>query len=340
MSLILVTGGCGFIGRHVVEALVRGGARVRVLDVGDPAGLPAGVEIHRASILDAARLAEAMRGAAIVHHVAGISHFWTRRRADLAQVNARGTAMVLEAAAAARVRRVVHCSSATVLRTAGIGAGAPLHDLAEVETMPGPYTRSKREAEATALAAAEAGLDVVIASPTVPIGARDANRTPPAAMLAQFLDGGAPAFLDCTLNLVGVRDVAAGMLLAAEHGRRGARYVLDGEDVRLSDLLGRLERLSGRRMPRLALPGAAARAVAALAEWTADHVTGRPPVATREGVRLALGEARVGDSKARDELGYRPAPIDGPLAEAVRWLMAEPSAPCGAPAPRPSAKVA
>ncbi|WP_250645683.1 NAD-dependent epimerase/dehydratase family protein [Methylobacterium durans] len=206
--------------------------------------------------------------------------------------------------------------------------------------MPGPYTRSKREAEAMALAAAESGLDVVIASPTVPIGARDANRTPPAAMLAQFLAGGAPAFLDCTLNLVGVRDVAAGMLLAAEHGRRGARYVLDGEDVRLSDLLGRLERLSGRRMPRLAMPGAAARAVAAIAEWTADHVTGRPPVATREGVRLALGEGHVGDSKARDELGYCPAPIDGPLAEAVRWLMAEPAAPCGAPAPRPSAKVA
>ena len=88
--------------------------------------------------------------------------------------------------------------------------------------MPGPYTRSKHMAEQAALAAASNGLDVRIVSPTVPIGADDRNMTPPAAMLAMFLAGRSPVF-GCILNLVDVRDVAAGMVLASERGRSGQR---------------------------------------------------------------------------------------------------------------------
>ena len=100
-------------------------------------------------------------------------------------------------------------------------------------------------------------------------------------MLSMFLNGQSPAYLDCVLNLVDVRDVAAGMVLAAERGRTGERYILGGENVALRDLLTLLERISARPMPKRALPGWLALASAAVTEWVADVVTKRTPAATR-----------------------------------------------------------
>jgi dihydroflavonol-4-reductase len=191
--------------------------------------------------------------------------------------------------------------------------------------MPGPYTRSKHKAEQAALAAAHRGLDVRIVNPTVPIGPYDRNMTPPAAMLAMFLARRSPVFLDCIFNLVDVRDVATGMILAAERGRAGERYILGGENRSLRELLGVLEQASGRRMPRWALPGWVALAAASVTEWLADRATGRPPTATREGVLLALRSAPFDCRKARRALGYEPRPIQSALEEALQWLSAGPS---------------
>jgi dihydroflavonol-4-reductase len=163
-------------------------------------------------------------------------------------------------------------------------------------------------------------LAVVIVNPTVPIGAGDRNLTPPAAMLAMFLGGSSPVFLDCMLNLVDVRDVAAGMILAATHGRAGERYVLGGENISMRDLLALLEDISGRPMPRHSLPVPIAKLAAAAAEWLADRVTRRPPPATREGIQLAIRSAPFNCEKAGRELGYSPRPIRGALEDAVRWL--------------------
>jgi dihydroflavonol-4-reductase len=327
MPTILVTGGCGFIGQHLVVQLRARGDRVRVLDVAPPHDLPEDVEFLHGSILDEAILANAMAGVQHVYHLAGIAHLWTRQKAEFVRINARGTEMVLRAAAEQGVERVVHCSTESILLPKRPAKNAWIDDDAAppYADMPGPYTRSKHLAEQVALAAAGRGLDVRIVSPTVPIGANDSNMTPPAAMLAMFLAGRSPVFLDCILNLVDVRDVAAGMVLSAERGRSGQRYVLGGDNMSLRELLGLLELMSKRRMPKRALPASAAFAAAALAEWMADRVTGRRPLATREGVRLALRSARFDSRKARRELGYEPRPIQQALAETLQWLSATPS---------------
>lgn len=327
MPTILVTGGCGFIGRHLVAQLRTRGDRIRVLDVAPPHDLPEDVEFLHGSILDEAVLATAMAGIQHVYHLAGIAQLWTRQKAEFVRINARGTEMVLRAAAGQRVERVVHCSTESILLPKRPARNAWTDDDAAppYADMPGPYTRSKHLAEQAALAAAKRGLDVRIVSPTVPIGANDRNMTPPAAMLAMFLSGRSPVFLDCILNLVDVRDVAAGMVLSAERGRSGQRYVLGGDNMSLRELLGLLELMSKRRMPKRALPASAAFAAAALAEWLADRVTGRRPLATREGVRLALRSARFDSRKARRELGYEPRPIQQALAETLQWLSATPS---------------
>jgi dihydroflavonol-4-reductase len=327
--LVLVTGGCGFIGRHLVAEVRSRGNRVRVLDVVQLCELPADVEVVNGSILDRASLAAAMAGVQHVYHLAGIAQLWVRNKADLMLVNAQGTEMVLRAAAEQRIERVVHCSTESILLPKAHTQDAMLDETAfpAYADMPGPYTRSKHMAEQAALAAAKSGLDVRIVNPTVPIGPNDHNMTPPAAMLAMFLNGRSPVFLDCVLNLVDVRDVAAGMVLTAERGRRGERYVLGGENMRLSELLAMLERTSGRSMPKRALPAPVAFAAAGMAEWLADRVTGRRPMATREGVRLALRSAPFDSRKARRELGYESRPIDNALVETTQWLSARAAAP-------------
>jgi hopanoid-associated sugar epimerase len=327
MPTILVTGGCGFIGRRLVAQLRARGDRIRVLDVTPPHDLPEDVEFLHGSILDEATLANAMAGVQHVYHLAGIAHLWTRQKAEFVRINVRGTELVLRAAAEQRVERVVHCSTESILLPKRPAKNVWIDDDAAppYADMSGPYTRSKHLAEQAALAAARSGLDVRIVSPTVPIGANDSNMTPPAAMLAMFLAGRSPVFLDCILNLVDVRDVAAGMVLSAERGRLGQRYVLGGDNMSLRELLGLLELISKRRMPKRALPPSAAFAAAALAEWLADLVTGRRPLATREGVRLALRSARFDSRKARRELGYEPRPIQQALAETLQWLSATPS---------------
>jgi hypothetical protein len=160
---------------------------------------------------------------------------------------------------------------------------------------------------------------VVVVNPTVPIGAGDHNMTPPAAMLDLFLRGGSPFFLDCVLNLVAVRDLADGIIRAADAGRAGERYILGGDNIPLRDLLSTLQRLSGRRMPKRAIPPAVALAAGTVSEALV-RITGGEAQPSREGVLIALRSAPFDSSKAKRELGYAPRPIEGALAEAVQWL--------------------
>jgi dihydroflavonol-4-reductase len=324
---VLVTGGCGFIGRHLVAKLCARGEKVRIIDPADPSGLPESVDVHRKSILDPVALREAMAGIDRVYHLAGIAHLWVPKKAVFAIVNGGGTDVVLRTAREQRIARVVHCSTESILLAKHSVQNARIDEsrLPTYEDMPGPYTRSKHVAEQAALRAAEDGLDVVIASPTAPIGPGDHNMTPPAAMVAMFLAGRSPFFLDCTLNLVDVRDVATGLLLAGEKGRSGERYILGGQNITLRELMRLLERISGKRMPRLGLSGQVALAAAAVMEWTSDWITYRRPPATKEGVRLALRSVPFESRKAHRELGYTPRSIEHGLVEAMRILCASPA---------------
>jgi dihydroflavonol-4-reductase len=317
MALALVTGGSGFVGRHLVDALRARGDDVRVLDI---APLDAkDVDCRHGSVLDARAVENAMRGVDCVYHLAGIAHLWVANKDDFDLVNRRGTEVVLQSAKEAGVRRVVHCSTESILLPRRRNGRAIDESTApSFDDMPGPYTRSKHLAEQAALAAARNGMDVVVVNPTVPIGDGDRNMTPPAAMLALFLSGGSPLFLDCILNLVDVRNVAEGIALAGERGRSGERYILGGENMALRELLRVLERMAGRRMPRRAVPASVALATASVSGFIADRITGKPPVATREGVVLALRSAPFDSRKAGRELGYAPGGVETALTEVVQ----------------------
>lgn len=322
MATVLVTGGSGFIGRHLVSALSARGDFVRIFDLASPDESGTGIEFVQGSILDRAKLLRALDGIDRVFHLAGIAHLWAPRRADFDRANREGTEMVLSAAEEAKVARFVHCSTEAILMPPR-GSDEPVDEAVSltVADMAGPYTRSKYLAEQAALSAARRGGSVVIVNPTLPIGPGDLRLTPPTAMLERCLRTRMPVSLDFVLNLADVRDIAEGMILAAERGRIGERYILGGSNMSMRELAAALESLTGRKPVAMWIHPWLALAAGVAGEWLATNITGAMPAATVEGVRLALRSRSLDIGKARRELGYSPRPVAEALARAVAWLL-------------------
>ena len=319
MTLSLVTGGAGFVGRHLVAALKERGETVRVLDL-----VPVdGVDMIAGSVNDADAAMRAAQGVDAIFHLAGNAELWAPDGDAFDRVNHLGTRMMLEAARAAGVRRFVHCSSLTTLVGAGTPIGASTADEATRltgEDMLGPYPRSKFLAER---AVETSGLDAVIAIPTEPLGAGDENLTPPTRMILGLLGGTIPATIDCMLNFVDVKSLAEGIVAARDRGRRGERYLLGGENVSMRRLLDTLERLGGARMPKARLPYGVALLAGLVDTAIVAKVTGKPPRAPLTGVRLAGRRVAFSSAKAETDLGWKSAPFEAALAEALDWFRAK-----------------
>ena len=328
MIRALVTGGSGFIGQHLVSELIARGRQVRVLDVRLPTRVAAVVDYVQGSVLDNGLVHDAIGGVDEVYHLAGLPGMWRLGRSDFYDVNFRGTENILAAARRSGVARFLHCSTESILFRANQleNADASAEDaLLNVDDMPGAYTRSKMLADQLALKAAASGFPVIVGCPTMPIGPHDGDLTPPAAMLRHFLGGGlVQMYLDFIVNLVDVRDVAVGLILAMEKGRVGHRYLLGGESIPLKQVLALMSE-SGRRKLFVPVPGAFAESAAWMIEFMADHVTHRTPSATVEGVRIARRASALSIQKARCELGYRPRPIEPILIETIAHLKKAPA---------------
>lgn len=324
MRQALVTGGSGFIGQHLVTTLLAHGRRVRILDLRPPKYAATAVQYVQGSILDP-ELLPALDDVDEVYHLAGLPGMWTQRKDDFHAVNAQGTATVIAAARKRGVSRLLHCSTESILFRPSCTASALAEDVSvTLDQMPGVYTRSKMLGEQQALQAAASGFPVVIANPTMPIGPPNGNLTPPTLMLEYFLSRRVQIYLDFIMNLVDVRDVAMGLLLAMERGQTGQRYILGGENISLKKFLAIVSVISGRSALRIPIPAVMAQTTAAVLEFVADHVTHKTPAGTIEGVRIASRSQALSIEKARRELGYAPRPIGGALEEAIQSILNKP----------------
>jgi dihydroflavonol-4-reductase len=290
MVVYVTGGGLGFIGGHVVRELRRRGHDVRDEYV---------------DVLDRPNLERVMAGCDALVHVAALYSYDRRDAAALARVNIEGTRTVLAAAAAAGVTRIVHTSSCGTCgpvdgRPATEEDGPPAWELAV------PYKRTKLEAERIVLAAAHDGLDAVVVNPTTPVGEGDRFPTPTGRMIEGVATGRYKGYLDTGVNVVDVRDVARGHLLAWERGQPGERYILGGADLTLRELFSAIADLAGKPRPRLRLWYRAAQALA------------RTGVANAEEVTLARLPMYFSSKKARRELGYEAGPVEPALARAVQ----------------------
>jgi dihydroflavonol-4-reductase len=324
-SSTLVTGGAGFIGSHLVRRLLLEGGRVRVFEL--PAApvqhLPLDrIDVVRGDVRDPAAVGRAVRDCSVVYHLAANPQLWTQRRGSFHQVNYLGTVNVLRAALAAGARRVLHTSTESILTR--VRQGGPItedQDVAFREVL-GPYCRSKWRAERFAFQLARLGAPVVIVNPTLPVGPGDLGRSPPTQMMLDFCRGRRKEYLDARLNLIDVRDVAEGMVRAAERGRPGVRYLLGHQNLSVREVFGLLAGLTGLPEPRWRVPYLLALTAAYVSEFVADVATHRVPAATVTGVRLTRRAMHFDPRRSLEELGLRPRPVAESLADAVAWFRA------------------
>ena len=293
-----------------MRALVRPSSRIRELDAEPVTG----------DLRDPAALERAAGGCGLVFHVAADYRLWAADESELYRSNVDGTRNILQAARKAGVDRVVYTSTVGCIGVPPGGEGDETCPVA-LEDMKGAYKRSKFLAERVALEFASSGLPVVIVNPTAPVGDHDIKPTPTGRIVLDFLKGDMPAFIDTGLNVVDARDVALGQLLACERGVAGERYILGAENLTLSQILGKLAAITGRPAPTVKLPYAVAYAVGvATTAWA--RVSGKPPRAPLDAVRMARKKMFVSHAKAARELGYDPGSADGALARAVEWFRA------------------
>jgi dihydroflavonol-4-reductase len=315
MPRTLVTGATGFIGSHLTRLLVERGDEV--LTTVRPGSFPGpldGLDVTpvRADVLDRRSIRRAMRGVERVFHLAGTTDL-NAPRARVFSIDLEGTQIVLEEALRAGVQRVVHTSS--------VAAIGPAHDSEVVdETSPWeggryaiPYLDAKHEAETAALRMIARGLPLVIVNPAHVLGAGDPGRSS-TTLVRRFLRRQIPAYVDGTLNVVGVRDVAYGHVLADERGRVGERYILGNRNFTMDRLFADLGRLSGVEPPAVKLPLRAALALAAVGQWIPGMSVPTPVEARAASLRWA-----VSSRKAKRELGWRTSPHEDCLEETIAW---------------------
>jgi len=317
----LVTGGSGFLGSHVVRALAARGDELRLLarrgsalDHLDDLG----AERTSGDVLDRRAVRRAMKDVERVFHLAGTTSMRPSDRDRVFELNVKGTRIVLEEALAAGVGRVVHTSSVAAIGPAKQQGGtADETQQFRAGHLGIAYVNSKHEAELEALRLAAHGLPVVIVNPSFVLGPDDPKGSS-MELVRRFLLGRIPAYVSGGLNIVDVRDVAQGHLLADGKGEVGERYILGGRNFTLDRLFADLARISGRDHAPVRLPAAPT----AFAVELAEHA-GLPLPVFGDEVRSARCWWTYRNTKARKELGFEPRPHEETLEDAVRWQMDE-----------------
>jgi dihydroflavonol-4-reductase len=315
---VLVTGGAGFLGTRLVEALLARGEKVRIFDLNanDAAHLAdLGAELIAGDILSRDELRGALDGCERVFHVAALFRMWHPDKRRYCRVNVDGTRNVMEAAREAGVRRLVHTSSAV---TIGEGQGQLGHEgTVHRGYFLSEYERSKYLAEQVAFEMGDRGLPVVVVNPTSVYGpGQTAYMT---GAIIRFLQGRLPMVVNAQLNYVYVEDVVQGHLAAMDEGSVGERYILGGENASLAEFLSLAAETAGLyRRPRT-VPAVLVRASARVLD-VVSCVSRRQPWVSVDEARTASHSFIFDTSRARKELGLEWTPLRIGLERTVSWL--------------------
>jgi len=321
---VFVTGATGFIGASLVRELLSEGCSVRALvrpgsDRRNLAGLD--LELWEGDLRDRGSLEQGLAGCETLYHAAADYRLWTRRPADMYEINVDGTRNILEAALSRGLSRVVYTSSVGTLGNPGNGVPGNESTPVTLADMVGHYKKSKFLAEREAESFVARGVPLVIVNPSTPVGALDVKPTPTGKIIVDFLNRRMPAYLDTGLNLIDVTDCARGHLLAARHGRVGEKYILGNENLTLREIFAMLAEITGLPAPRVRLPYTPI-LLAAYVNEAISRVTRREPLIPLAGVQMARKFMFFDASKAVSELGLPQSPVAGALRKAVEWFRA------------------
>ena len=317
---VFLTGSTGFVGANLARLLLQQGYQVKAL-VRPHSCLDnlksLDIELVEGDLNDP-NLTVSMRDCQVLFHVAACYSLWQRDRDLLYRSNVLGTRNILKCAREARIERTVYTSSVAAI---GVKNGVVVDETYQspVNQLIGHYKKSKYYAEQEAIAATKQGQDVVIVNPTTPIGKWDIKPTPTGEIFVRFLQRNMPFYVDTGLNLIDVRDVAWGHLLALEKGHTGDRYILGNHNLTLQQILHQLAQITGLPAPKKQIPYWIPYTVAWIDEKILASLGKKPSIAL-DGVKMSRQKMFYDSTKAISELGLPQSPIDAALKNAVDWF--------------------
>jgi dihydroflavonol-4-reductase len=318
---VFLTGGTGFIGANLVRLLLEQGYQIKAL-VRPESQLDNLQKLDLEIVtgdLNNPNLEQQMKGCEVLFHVAAHYSLWQKDQKALYQSNVLGTRNVLAAARAAKIERTVYTSSVAAI---GVGKeGKPVDETYQspVEKLIGDYKKSKYWAEQEAIKATKIGQDIVIVNPSTPVGGYDLKPTPTGEIIVRFLRGKMPAYVNTGLNLIDVKDVAWGHLLALEKGITGDRYILGNQNLTLQELLEMLAQITGLPAPNVTIPVW----IPLILAWIDEKILanfGKKPSIPLDGVKMSSQLMYYDASKAVKDLGLPQSSLIKALDTAVNYF--------------------
>jgi dihydroflavonol-4-reductase len=317
----LVIGASGFLGSHVTRQLAAAGEDVRVLlrRTSSTKGIEdLDLERFYGDVFDAAALKEAMSECDVVYYCVVDARMWLRDPAPLFRTNVEGLRHVLDVAVEAGLRKFVFTSTTGTL---AINPSRPVD-----ETDPhnwnqgGAYIESRVAAENLVMAyARDRGLPAVALCISTTYGPRDWAPTPHGSIIAAVAAGRFPIYFDYSAEVVGIEDAARAMLLAADRGRNGERYIISDRYLSVREINSIAAEAVGRRPPRLGIPLPVLKAAARIND-VAARVLGRDLPLAYAGIRMAELMSPLDHTKAERELGWTPRPVEESIREAALFF--------------------
>jgi dihydroflavonol-4-reductase len=322
VARVFLTGGSGFIGGALATRLLERGDQVVALARSDASAraLDArGVQVVRGDVLQEDSLAAGMAGCSVAYHVAGVNSHCPSDPNMLLRVNVGGAAAAVRAAARAGVGRVVYTSSAA---SVGEPAGTVgREDTPHRGSYLSLYDRSKHEGEQIAFAEArDRGVELVAVNPSSVQGPGRSGGN--GKIVLAYLNGRLRVFVDTWISVVDIDDCTEGHLLAADRGRPGERYVLNGSTITSEQALEIVSELAGVHDRVRIVPPWVARGAAGVAEGAFRVLRRTSPVCSAR-VRTILHGHRYDGSRATRELGLAYTPVAHTFRRMIDWAVAE-----------------
>ncbi len=327
MGKVLVTGGTGFIGNHVVRLCLEKGDDVRVMVMPGEDRSPLDgmdVEFVEGNLLDPPSLKKAVAGCSQLYHLAALFAVWTKDPELHNKVNVDGARHMMEAAQEAGVEKIVFTSSVAAIGIPEDGSPATEKTAFNSWEWSSEYILSKYISHQMVKGMCHDGLPATFVMPGLPFGPGDRMPTPTGTTIIRTMQGKMKNYWDGGVCPVDVRDVAKGHVLAMEKGRIGESYILANKDANMNfqdfvQLVGRIAEVGGAGTQYVSANMMVN--VARLMEFW-SKISGKAPETTVKNTKFILKECYVDPSKAIEELGMPQTPIETAIKDSVEWFRA------------------
>lgn len=321
-SKVLVTGPTSFLGYHVIQCLNKRGIRPRVLVPQDADAFSLqnlDIDIVQGAIEDETSLCAACKGINTIFHLSflvGISEELEKR---MQEFNVGGTRRLLDIASNSGVTQIVIASSALAV---GVNHSPQAIDETadwNIHHFDSIYALTRRQAEEEALARSNQGFSVIAVNPSFTMGPEDYVGAPANQLLQAVSTEKLPVIFTVGFGCLDVRDCAEGMILAAERGRSGQRYLLNGHNVMADELMKQVASIAGVKPPQRHLSIWMAYFMVAILKFI-KTLTRKPPAITRSTLQILGRYAWYDSTRAQQELGWTPRPLQETLEDTLRWF--------------------